>query len=177
MEKMDTQKLTQSITETVGAVTQLASVWMSVQNLGSIFHNKDLSNGEKFLQIVMNLGMALTQTINVFKQFGSASEKLNKYLESMKQSQEGLANSTKKDTEAKAANTMATKANEAAKKGTVTAVNAEAAAQKQDIVITNEDTESKIVNTGATTGLGIASKIATPLVTGLSKALAFLSGP
>lgn len=52
-----------SLTKLVGGFGNLATAAMTISNLGNIFNNDDLSTWEKFLQIVMNLGLAIPMVI------------------------------------------------------------------------------------------------------------------
>ena len=63
-EGMDSQAQIQGILNTLNAVQQLTFAWQAFQNLGSLWANEDLSTGEKVLQTIMNLTMALPQLIN-----------------------------------------------------------------------------------------------------------------
>lgn len=62
-EGIDSQKQIQGILNTLNAVQQLTFAWQAFQNLGSLWTNEDLSIGEKILQTIMNLTMAMPQLI------------------------------------------------------------------------------------------------------------------
>ena len=60
---IDSQQQIKGILDTLNAVQQLTFAWQSFQNLGSLWANEDLSTGEKVLQTIMNLTMAMPQLI------------------------------------------------------------------------------------------------------------------
>lgn len=62
-EGIDSQGQIQGILNTLNAVQQLTFAWQAFQNLGSLWANEDLSTGEKVLQTIMNLTMAMPQLI------------------------------------------------------------------------------------------------------------------
>ena len=71
-----------NVTNTIGSIGQLASGISALNNLGDIFSNENLSNGEKFLQIITNLGTSLPMifgnlqnVINGFSQFSTLANK------------------------------------------------------------------------------------------------------
>lgn len=66
-ENFDSQKYVKNITDAVAAVGELAFAWQSFQNLGSIWSNSDISDGEKLLQTITNLSFALPSLINGIK--------------------------------------------------------------------------------------------------------------
>ena len=55
-----------NIMKTVGAIGQLASSIQTLQNLGSIWQNNDLTLGDKLLQTIMNLSFALPMLVTSF---------------------------------------------------------------------------------------------------------------
>lgn len=59
--------LGQSMTALANVMTSLAFTIQSIQALGSIWKNEDLSTGEKILSILMQLGFALNSFINLLK--------------------------------------------------------------------------------------------------------------
>ena len=63
-EGMDSQQQIKQIVDTVGALGQLAFAIQSVQNLGSIWKNEDLTIGEKVLQTIINLSMVIPSLVN-----------------------------------------------------------------------------------------------------------------
>ena len=67
------KKFSANITTTIGSIGQLASGLTMFSNIGKIFTNENLSAGEKFLQIISNLGMALPMVFsniqNIIKGF------------------------------------------------------------------------------------------------------------
>ena len=71
-EKAQKSITTQDITKTIGSITQIGSAIKQVQNLGSIWKNADLTDGQKVLQIVTNLGASLPMLITGFKNLKEA---------------------------------------------------------------------------------------------------------
>jgi len=67
------QKNIQNILDTVNAVQQLTFAWQSFQNLGSLWANEDLSTGEKILQTIMNITMAMSQLLPALDSLKSSS--------------------------------------------------------------------------------------------------------
>lgn len=61
------QQAVKSILDVVNAVQQLTFSYQAFKNIGSIWANEDLTKGEKVLQTIMNLTMALPQLINAMK--------------------------------------------------------------------------------------------------------------
>lgn len=57
----------QSITQAIAGVTSLSFAWQSFQSLGSLWADSDVDSGEKLLQTIMNLTMALPMLIDGFK--------------------------------------------------------------------------------------------------------------
>lgn len=66
-EGMGSQAYIQEILNTMNAVQQLTFAWQAFQNLGSLWANEDLSTGEKVLQTIMNLTMAMPQLISAMQ--------------------------------------------------------------------------------------------------------------
>lgn len=66
-EGMGSQAHIQEILNTFNAVQQLTFAWQAFQNLGSLWANEDLSTGEKVLQTIMNLTMAMPQLISAMQ--------------------------------------------------------------------------------------------------------------
>lgn len=60
-----------NVIDTVGAIGQLSTAIISLQNLGSIWNNQDLSAGEKILQTFQSLGYTIPSVILAFKQLNS----------------------------------------------------------------------------------------------------------
>jgi len=58
---------TQDITNFVGGIGRLAMGIQQVQNLGSIWKNANLSDGQKFLQFITNLSFSLPMLGTGFK--------------------------------------------------------------------------------------------------------------
>lgn len=56
---IDSQQQIKGILDTLNAVQQLTFAWQAFQNLGSIWKNNKLSDGEKFLQTFMSLTSAI----------------------------------------------------------------------------------------------------------------------
>lgn len=73
---LKTQEAIGSITKAAGAVTSLAFAWQSFQSLGSLWANSDLSLGEKVLQTVLNLSMALPMLLTAMVELAEASKTL-----------------------------------------------------------------------------------------------------
>ena len=63
-EGMDSQAQVQNILNTLNAVQQLTFAWQAFQNLGSLWANDEPVDGERILQTIMSLTMALPQLIN-----------------------------------------------------------------------------------------------------------------
>lgn len=59
------------IVKTVSALGQLAGAIRSIVNLGSIWKNQDLSTGQKILQTITNLGMAIPMLVSSYSQLNS----------------------------------------------------------------------------------------------------------
>lgn len=66
-EGMGSQAQIQEILNTLNAVQQLTFAWQAFQSLGSLWANEDLSTGEKVLQTIMNLTMAMPQLISAMQ--------------------------------------------------------------------------------------------------------------
>ena len=64
---LDRQQVIQGLINTIGAVQQLAFAWQAFQNLGSLWAREDLDNGEKILQTILNLTMAMPQLISAMQ--------------------------------------------------------------------------------------------------------------
>lgn len=69
------QKITESITGAVGALGQLASSMSTLSNLPSIWSNKDLSDSEKMLQTITNIGFALPMLVSSYGKFTACVKK------------------------------------------------------------------------------------------------------
>ena len=69
---IDSQQQIKQIVDTVGALGQLAFAIQSVQNIGSIWKNEDLTTGEKILQTIINLSMVIPGLINGVKALETA---------------------------------------------------------------------------------------------------------
>lgn len=54
----DTKKIIANITSVTGSITALISTWQTLANLDDIWNSEDLTTGEKFAQIMMNVTMA-----------------------------------------------------------------------------------------------------------------------
>ena len=70
------QDTIQNIVSLTGAVTNLAGGLMSLKNIGNIFNDENLSGSEKFLQILMALGMGFGQVISGISGLSSAWSQL-----------------------------------------------------------------------------------------------------
>ena len=77
IEPLEAQAVRTTILNMAGAVGELAFAWQSFQNLGSIFVDEDLSTGEKFQQILMNLAFVLPSLINGFQTLEKTLKTLN----------------------------------------------------------------------------------------------------
>lgn len=77
IEPLEAQAVRTTILNMAGAVGELAFAWQSFQNLGSIFVDEDLSTGEKFQQVLMNLAFVLPSLINGFQTFEKTLKILN----------------------------------------------------------------------------------------------------
>lgn len=75
-ENIETQKVISSITSVISSVGQLSFAWQSFQNLGSIWANEDLDYGEKVLQTIMNVSMALPMAVSALTDLKSSGELL-----------------------------------------------------------------------------------------------------
>ena len=60
-----------TIVKTVGALGQLAGAIRSIINLGSIWKNQNLSEGQKILQTITNLSMAIPMLVSSYSQLNS----------------------------------------------------------------------------------------------------------
>jgi len=67
-EGMQNQNQIKSIIETTSAIGELTFAFQSFLNLGSIWQNQDLSEGEKFLQTIMNLSMIIPSIVTSYTQ-------------------------------------------------------------------------------------------------------------
>jgi hypothetical protein len=76
------QAITQEVVNTVGALGQLSSAILAVQNLGSIWTNDNLSGAEKFLQTIMNVSMVAGQFVSAFDQMNKAKQTFDKIIAS-----------------------------------------------------------------------------------------------
>lgn len=65
--KIDFQRLTNNIVNTVSALGRLASAWQTVQNLGDIWNDETLTDGEKFTQILINISFVFPTVLNSLK--------------------------------------------------------------------------------------------------------------
>ena len=63
---MDTKAGLDNIIKMTAAVNDLGFAFISIQNIGSIWQNSDLNGGEKLLQTIMNLSIAVPQLISGF---------------------------------------------------------------------------------------------------------------
>lgn len=70
------QKKVTEITNVIGAVNQLASAFMSLNNLSDIFSDEDASVFEKFLSVVENLSFSLPMLFTGLKQVWTGVEAL-----------------------------------------------------------------------------------------------------
>ena len=66
----NTKNIVSGITSISGKVVNLVSAFQMLQNIGNIWNNDDLTTGEKFAQILMNIGMALPMLISGFSVLG-----------------------------------------------------------------------------------------------------------
>ena len=66
-QNISNQQNIKEILDTFNAVQQLTFAWQAFQNLGSLWANEDLSTGEKVLQTIMNLTMAMPQLITAMQ--------------------------------------------------------------------------------------------------------------
>ena len=95
-EGMGSQAHIQEILNTLNAVQQLTFAWQAFQNLGSLWANEDLSTGEKVLQTIMNLTMAMPQlitamdTLKTSDTLKNVGENLLQSLDFSKNGQKGL---------------------------------------------------------------------------------------
>ena len=70
---MDSQKRIKEITDTVSALGQLAFAIQTVQNLGSIWKNENLTTGEKVIQTITNLSMVIPSVVSIWKTLSTAT--------------------------------------------------------------------------------------------------------
>lgn len=73
---LKTQEIISGVTKAAGAVTSLTFAWQSFQSLGSLWANSDLSLGEKVLQTVLNLSMALPMLLTAMVELAEVSKTL-----------------------------------------------------------------------------------------------------
>ena len=73
---LDMQNLINSVVSAVGALQQLAFGIQSLQNLGSILSDKNISDSERLLKIIINLGTAIPSIAFAFKTLKKASDDL-----------------------------------------------------------------------------------------------------
>ena len=73
---MDSQAQIQGILNTLNAVQQLTFAWQTFQNLGSIWSNANLSEGEKFVQTIMALGTTLPSVITAVQSLQTVMDSL-----------------------------------------------------------------------------------------------------
>lgn len=66
-EAYDTREMVVNLVNAAGAVGQLSFAWQSFQSLGSLWASDDINGGEKLLQTVMNLSMAIPMIVSGFK--------------------------------------------------------------------------------------------------------------
>lgn len=66
-EAYDTREMVVNLVNAAGAVGQLSFAWQSFQSLGSLWASDDIDGGEKLLQTVMNLSMAIPMIVSGFK--------------------------------------------------------------------------------------------------------------
>lgn len=171
----------QGIIGMVGAMGQLATVWQSMASLPSIWHDDNLSGGQKFLRTVMSLSMALPM-------LSSAVDKISKGMDALSSITNAVTTATQTATGATEAATAASEAQAAAdtanvgttsalatSEGVVTVATggaAEAAVKQGEAQLA--DAAAKTHNIKANAGL-IASSAATKLaVLGVAAAIAIL---
>ena len=63
-QSFNTQKLISGVVNLTGSIGQLASVYQSFLNLGSLWKDEDVSTGEKILQTILNLSTAIPMLIS-----------------------------------------------------------------------------------------------------------------
>ena len=66
---MSTQGSVQSVVNLTQSIVSLTSAWSAFQNLGSIWSNDDISDGEKLLQTIENLAFAIPSLYSGYKEF------------------------------------------------------------------------------------------------------------
>jgi hypothetical protein len=123
----------------------------NLQNLGSIWSNDDLTLGEKLLQTITNLGMAVGMIIPAY-------QKLNTIYKAHQAAKMAEITATNTDTGAKIANAGATELNEKVTKKAIITNTEDGAAELADAAGTTVDTGAKIANAGATVGATAANE-------------------
>lgn len=82
MDAAKTQQLIQDLSNATSGVMSLGMAIQSVQNLGSIWDNEDLSFWDKLLQIIMSVSMALNGTISSIKSLNAAKKGFQEFARS-----------------------------------------------------------------------------------------------
>lgn len=98
-DKLKDQGETRDIINTVSAIGDLAFAWQSFQNLGSLWANSDITEGEKLQQTIMNLTASLPMLINGMYELNRISktgvfEKTSESLSNKSKTSFGQANIT-----------------------------------------------------------------------------------
>ena len=176
----------QGIVNAVGGIGQLAFAIQSVQHLGSIWNNDDISTGEKLLQTVINLSFALPMLVQGFKMLRDMS-----FMNNLMKAPLFTTVNEAKSTEATMLAARAEQQKRDAIKYATMAEEQEAIAlqritqgnQKaaQSAQVMSQKYQQKSQNAKkcaiATEEEAIATKNAATTTTGLGKAFSFLGGP
>lgn len=80
MGTLTTEQRVQDLTNMAVAVGNLAFAWQSFQSLGSIWDNDDLEIGEKILQTIINLSMAIPMATTGIKDLGTGFQTLGQMI-------------------------------------------------------------------------------------------------
>lgn len=77
LDTVEAQKQVKGLLDVVGAVTNLTSAYLTFQNLGSIWKNENISDGEKLLQTIMALGTTIPTVYHSFELLKGSISKLS----------------------------------------------------------------------------------------------------
>jgi len=139
------QENIQNILNTLNAVQQLTFAWQTFQNLGSIWSNTDLTDGEKLLQTIMNLSVALPSLIIGFSQLHNTLSNVTSFFQNA-----GLENRQKPLIDAAKASLEEAKAIEANKnkqKEAISAYQQKLRAQKENLEASQQEAQQEITVT------------------------------
>ena len=125
---LDDQNFTTRVSNMVAALGSLTFAIQTVQNLGSIWNNDDLTIGEKILETIMNVSMALPMAASGIIDTGKGFQAIGEKWVEVAKARMALAEAEKVGAAATTASTVATEGAAVATGTATTAIAAEGAA-------------------------------------------------